>query len=284
MSLARQALGVLPCLGALALLGCPIDDRKLELGDDGGSDGVGAGSSGGRGGSGGAGSGGHRAGSSGSAGVGGGGSSGAAPPQSTGGSSGGGNGVGGHGGTAAGSGPELVEGCVDLDENRVGDCKETLLQNADFKSNVEDWLVGASPQITWSELNPALDVPSGSAAVSFVSEASDEDGVIGAAAAQCLEVEGGTTLELAGNVFIEPDQGEGLATISAWSFETDDCSGARLDAFDLAHSQTGFWLTLRGEPTLPSATHSLLVRLGVTKSVRAATFQVLFDNVLVRKQ
>jgi hypothetical protein len=284
MSFARQALGVLPCLGALALLGCPIDDRELKLADDGGSGGGGAGSNGGRGGSGGAGTGGHRAGSSGSAGLGGGGSSGGTPPQATGGTGGGGSDAGGNGGTAAGNGPELVEGCVDLDGNGVGDCKETLLQNADFKSDVENWLVGASPQITWSELNPALDVPSGSAAVSFVSEASDEDGVIGAAAAQCLRVEGDAKLELAGNAFIGPDQGEGLATISAWSFETDDCSGARLDAFDLAHSQTGLWLTLRGEPTLPPATRSLLVRLGVTKAVRAATFQVLFDNVLVRKQ
>jgi hypothetical protein len=119
--------------------------------------------------------------------------------------------------------------------------------------------------------------------VSFVSEPSDEDGVIGAAAAQCLEVEGGTQLEVAGNVFIEPDQGDGLATLAVWSFESDDCSGARLDAFELAHSQTGIWLAVSGAPTTPAATRSLLVRLGVTKSVRAASFEVLFDNVLVRK-
>jgi hypothetical protein len=259
---------------ASALLGCEVDNRKLHAGGgDGGSGGTADSSGGNRAGA-------HPGGRPSAGGIGG-----TVPTAGT--TFGGEGGVAGasSAGAAGSSGlPQLVDGCVDLDQNEIGDCTETLVSNARFEADVDGWLVGAMPGLMWSDQNRADDVPSGSAAVAFTSEAVDTDGLTQAAAVQCLPISGGAGLELRTNAFILPDQGEGLAALGVWFYERDDCSGQALTPYEINRAEADTWLVLSGTSQAPANATSVLVRLAVGKPLRSKTFTVLFDNVLVRTE
>lgn len=184
---------------------------------------------------------------------------------------------------AAGSSalPELVDGCVDLDQNKVGDCSETLVTNAVFATDVDGWNVGLTPLLAWSDQNRAADTPSGSALISFESDPIDMDGVAESAAAQCVPISGSTKLVLRANAYIKPKQGEGLAGLGVWFYEEADCSGTALTPFEVVRAETDTWLTLNGSPDVPANAKSVVVRLTVSKPQRQEAFEVVFDNVLV---
>lgn len=204
------------------------------------------------------------------------------------------SGAGGTLGGAAGSGgsladagagaalPGLVDGCVDLDQNAVGDCTETLVTNAVFATDVDGWNVGSTPLLKWSDQNRAADTPSGSALLSFETDPVDMDGLAESAAAQCLPISGGTKLVLRANAYIKPEQGEGLAGLGVWFYEQGDCSGPALTPFVVVRAETDTWLTLSGSSDAPANAASMVVRLTVGKPQRQKAFEVVFDNVLVR--
>jgi hypothetical protein len=255
---------------AIMFLGCDVDNRKLQA-RNGNGGGAAAGASGSN-------RGGAHTGAGGSGGA-------IAIVGGTGGTDESGAAGASSAGAAGSSGlPKLVDGCVDLDQNEVGDCTETLVANAKFENDVGGWLVGTTPALEWSVQNRADDTPSGSAAVAFTSDAIDADGLAEAAAVQCVPISGGAELELRANAYILPDQGEGLAAFGVWFYERDDCSGQALSPYEINRAEAGAWMTLSGTAKAPTKATSVLVRLAVSKPLRSENFEVLFDNVLVRTE
>jgi hypothetical protein len=252
----------------LLLAGCPVDDRKLVAG----------------GGSGG---------SAGSAGV-----AGASTTAGRGGTSHGGNASGSEGGAAgdpagapseagaAGAsdrGPKLVGGCVDLDDNGVGDCNESLLENPGFKQGVESWTADVGAALSWSDGNASIDLPSGSARVTAEGSV-DMDGLVAAAAGQCVPIAEGEELKILANAFIPPDQGEGIAGLSIFFFDKANCMGSIKESFNASGVDTDEWMVLGGAKTVGAGVLSMRVRLMASKPYRSPTFEVQFDNVLVSKR
>jgi len=180
--------------------------------------------------------------------------------------------------------PPLVDGCVDLDENGVGDCTETLLKNASFKLDTLDWTADVGATLGWSDSNAYEDLPSGAGLVASTVGARDVDGLVLASATQCVPVAAGTKLEIIANVFIKPGQGEGLAGISIFFFDQASCMGNIKDSFDTSGAATGTWSTLRGVHTVADGVGSMLVRLTASKPYRSESFEAKFDNILVKSQ
>jgi hypothetical protein len=139
------------------LAGCPVDDRKLTASSSsGGSAGLSGSST-----------------TAGRASAGGGGNG----PSSAGGAGGDDPSAASEAGAAGAldRGPKLVDGCVDLDDNDVGDCNEGLLQNPGFKQDISSWTEDVGATLSWNEGNASLDLPSGSALVTAEGTA-DMDG------------------------------------------------------------------------------------------------------------
>ncbi len=257
------------------LLGCPVDERELAVAPDaaGGNITIGgrtAGSGGvPRGGSAGAGGAPSEPPAGGSLGLGDAGSAGDANAG---------------GGDAAPTTPPVIDGCVDLDENGVADCQETLADNADFKVDTANWSADLDGVIRWTAQNSYGATPSGSAAVAGVGVL-EQDGLGQTASKQCVPVpEGSNSLVALASFFIKPGQGEGLAGVSVFFFEDANCSGSPNGPLSAARGDTDAWTTLQANGPVPVTAASMLVRLTVTKPFRSASFEVLFDNVLIRGQ
>jgi hypothetical protein len=190
------------------------------------------------------------------------------------------------GGTAAGSNDSpsasmLIDGCADLDQDESGDCQETQARNATFDRDVNDWTAEAEASIEWSTRNRYAEQGSGSALVTLQGLI-DADGQSLRAATQCVVIDGGTRVAAYANVLAESGQGQGSASLGGFFFETRDCSGPMLgpplEAFATA---LDLWQVVAAEQSVPNGAHSLLVRLGVTKPYRSASFGAYFDDVLV---
>jgi hypothetical protein len=244
-------------IAGAALVSCSLDNRQLELAAAGaGSGGAGAGGS-----------------------VGG-------ATSASGSSSSGTPGLGGE----AGAGEPailVVDGCVDLDANRIADCTETSVNNPAFERDVAEWLPGQETTIDWNAQNAARDLPSGSALVA-------SEGLIDASAAgvalravqQCIPIAGSKLVIVYGNAFVDPDQDEqGRAEINVAFFDSQDCSGAQSTTFSTPQpldGGVGFWLTLKAGSVSGATTKSALIKLALLKPFRAESFRAKFDNVLLR--
>jgi hypothetical protein len=256
-------------------VGCSVDSRQLELapdesGDSGSPSGV--------------------SGSDGNAGAGSG-SAGRAGSLATGGSGGSSAGA---GGGAAGMGvdePPIVDGCVDLDRNGIGDCKETLLKNADFSSDVADWTAEMDATLEWDEHDASGEEgTSGSALVSSVGviDPTSDNSVL-RAASQCVAVGSMQLVTAYANTFVEPGQDQtGRAQIVVFFFDGEGCTGAFTSSFTtpqpLGTDGVGAWLELKAGSVTSLSTKSMLVKLGLSRPSKAASFHARFDNVLVRAQ
>lgn len=181
------------------------------------------------------------------------------------------------------SGPALIDGCVDLDDNGVGDCDETLVQNGDFRTTTDKWSADVVTQITWVARNAHADAPSGAAAVSVVDTA-DQDGLMQSASTQCVPITAGGALEILVNFFIPSGQGEGLAAVGLFFFEQPDCKGPVKAPAQVSRAETDVWGLLRTTTLAPDTAASMQIRLAVSKPYRVPAFEVVFDNILVKRR
>ena len=255
-------------------LACSLDSRQLELASD---EGGGSGSPSGLAGSLGVASAGHgsagRAGATAAAGRG---------------------GADDNGGSAGGvdESPPIVDGCVDLDQNGVGDCEETLVKNADFEADVSDW---TAEQDTLIELDThdawGVGGTPGSALVSSIGvlDPNSENAVL-RAASQCVAVGGMQLVTVYANAFVESGQSDptGRAQVVVFFFDGDNCTGAFTNSFTtpqpLNTDGIDTWLTLKAGSVTGLSTQSILVKLGLSRAYSAESFRARFDNVLVRAQ
>ncbi len=183
----------------------------------------------------------------------------------------------------------LVDGCVDLDENGVGDCEETLLSNGDFKSDVKGWSADAETDLSWDDQNAAADLASGSALLSVKSSAAPGgSGSVLRVAKQCVSMTAKQLVTVYANAFVESGQAAaGHAEIDVYFFDAAACAGTYVTSFSTPQpldATTDQWLTLKAGSVSGANTQSALVALALSQPLSAASFSARFDNVLLKKQ
>ncbi|HEU5076074.1 MAG TPA: hypothetical protein VFU02_17900, partial [Polyangiaceae bacterium] len=197
------------------VVGCPLDDRELHPIPDSSSDGSSTGGS---------------AGDSstesaiGSSSSSGGTSSNDANASATGGSQtsntstdSGGTDAGGSASTASGTAGEGGAGnqtgtpeCPDLDENQVADCEETLLENASFDANLNDWHEETNALAFWEDEDALGFDASGSVSITNRTVDEERDGLIMRGVWQCVPAEGGKKYQLLTQIRVSTDnEGQG---------------------------------------------------------------------------
>jgi hypothetical protein len=201
--------------------------------------------------------------------------------------------VGAGAGAAPAQGSTLIDGCADLDGDGISDCEETRVVNAEFGSDVSGWSPDAeagdsfTTTLTWDPENASGSDPSGSASVT-VSGAVDFNGSVLRAATQCILVDSQQLVVVYANAFVDLGQDPaGGAEVDVYFFDASDCTGLATSSFSTptpADAYLGTWLTLHAESLSGVATHSALIKLGVAKPFRSATFSARFDNVLLKVQ
>ena len=165
--------------------------------------------------------------------------------------------VGGAPGADAGAGaPQaLISGCPDLDGDKIADCTQTLVTNADFKSNVDGWSAELDATIAWDAKNAAGDPPSGSALLASTGAiAPDSVGAALRAASQCLSVAGARLVTVYANAFVDGGQDtDGHAEVDVFPSSTPRAAPARrprilrhLSRWMLRSTLSGWWC--RPEP------------------------------------
>jgi hypothetical protein len=216
-------------------------------------------------------------------------------PDVVGGSSGaGGSSSGTSGGGTAGSGtsgsgneagtPPVEVGCGDLDEDGVQDCEQTIALNANFGADVADWEAEPTLIQSWAQESARSNQPPGALRVRNQNVATG-NGTMQAGSRQCVTAIGGKEYSLAVNTLIPAGQGSGSAGIVVWFFGSDNCAANFIGRVPLQLlSATGAWQVARGKVQAPSATRSMYVRLVTEKPFAQASFEALFDDVLVREQ
>jgi hypothetical protein len=184
--------------------------------------------------------------------------------------------------------PISVSGdCADLDEDKAPDCKQDLLSNPDFDSDVSKWSAEAGAAFTWDPGDALGNSGSGSALLATASDTVATPGSVSIAASQCVAVTGDNIVGAYANVFVDADQASnGVASVDVYFFDAAGCAGTATVHFSTPQpldASAGTWVTLRGGLTAPKATHSVQVRLTIAKQNQAASFQARFDNVLVKQ-
>ena len=195
----------------------------------------------------------------------------------------------GEGGAAgqAAFGPPMIDGCLDLDEDGIADCQETLIENATFKTDVDAWHADTDAELAWDERNAGRDLPSGSARLSATGTAApDAEGLAQRSASQCLEVTGKQLVTVYANSLVDSAQApSGLAQLDVLIFANAACAGAYVSSFSTPQpldAPSGEWLALKAGAVSGPDTKSVLVRLVVSRPLDAASFQASFDNVLLK--
>jgi len=181
--------------------------------------------------------------------------------------------------------PIMIDGCLDLDEDGVADCDETLIQNATFKTDVDAWHADGEAQLKWDERNAAADLPSGSALIDATGAAAPgADGTAPQSASQCSKVNGKRLVTVYANAFVDAGQ-TAQARVDVQFFDNDTCAGGYAASFSTPQpldAESGKWLALKAGSVSSESTKSVLVRLVVSRPLDEASVQASFDNVLLK--
>jgi hypothetical protein len=222
--------------------------------------------------------------------------------QAAGSNSGGSAGVGGNGGNAGtgggssntgggagdgGSGGTPFESpCGDLNDNRVDDCSETLLQNSRFDSAATGWQPEGSLQQAWTTTNARPTSGSGSLSLVNASYIAGSPVVGGQGSDQCLVAWGDDTYELGARMLIKEPQLNVSAAVDLVFYGNDGCQGTVLGGKTAARTDVaGSWQAARGTVKIPAGTRSVNVRLTISKPLGLqASVEALFDDVLAVKK
>ena len=99
-------------------------------------------------------------------------------------------------------------------------------------------------------------------------------------ARECVSVKAGGAYALAANVFLLAGQPAASAGIHVQFFDSQTCFGPLDGSYVSTLVTTGdAWASIGGSLTAPQFAHSMLVRLVVEKTFRAAAAQAFFDNL-----
>lgn len=185
--------------------------------------------------------------------------------------------------TAVGTSGSVVESrCPDLNENAVADCDETLVDNATFEADTENWNVEAPAAMHWEAAAP--DATSGVLVITHGGSGAGEQPSM-AGSFQCIAVDAEAHYRFLAETFIPEGQAGALSGISALFYGSSDCSGVRLGVINSpTQSRAGGWRVVHGSGQTPARARSLKLRLVVIKAEAEAATEVRFDNVLVIRE
>lgn len=171
--------------------------------------------------------------------------------------------------------------CPDLDENGVADCDETLVSNATFDSNLNDWHEEPNALGHWSD-DDALDhAASGSANITNRGYLEHSEGQITRGLWQCIPASGGAKYRLLAQVRILDEQGQGGVNVEF--YDGAQCTGNAVSASTPLLGTTSDWQLTQTQAEAPANARTMLVRLVVNKPFNGPESTVDFDNVLIRE-
>ncbi len=199
---------------------------------------------------------------------------------------GGSSGTGGSAGDGGSGGAPFESPCGDLNDNRVDDCNETLLQNSRFDSAVTGWQPEGSLQQAWATANARPTMGSGSLSLVNASYIAGSPVVAGQGSDQCLVAWGDDTYELGARMMIKETQVNVSAAVDLVFYGNDGCQGTVLGGKTAARTNVvGSWQAARGTVKIPAGTRSVNVRLTISKPLALqASVEALFDDVLAVKK
>jgi hypothetical protein len=180
-------------------------------------------------------------------------------------------------------GPSLD--CVDLDQNTVPDCSETVAKNSGFDRDVKGWSPEANGAIEWNALDARGSTGSGTMRVeNRATIVADNGGLVFSGATQCVSIEATRAYDLFVQMYSRGPTITAYASIVGRVFGSEDCSGAPLRVETSPIQGTiDLWLTLQATVPAVTGAKSLLVELSVGKlSETPGPVSLVFDNVLVR--
>lgn len=177
----------------------------------------------------------------------------------------------------------IIGECPDLDGNGTLDCKESLVMNPDFKSNVQGWTAEVDVTAAFATGDGDGNKQSGSMVVTN-SIRSNGEGSSMAGARQCIAAMPGKSYALHGQMFIIGGQGMGAqAGVSLQFFAGAGCTGARTGGYtSTLVDRPNLWQVVQGVAAAPAMAGSVEVRLVVVKSFKQDPIRVLFDNILIK--
>lgn len=182
----------------------------------------------------------------------------------------------------AGNQPGTPE-CPDLDGNQVADCEETLLENASFDANLNDWHEEVNALANWEDEDALGFDASGSVSITNRTVDEERDGLIMRGVWQCVPAEGGKKYQLLTQIRVSTDnEGQGWGGINVWFSEQPDCTGTLVTASTPLLGTTTDWSQTETIADAPVESKSMLVRLVVNKHYQALPVTIDFDNVLIR--
>jgi len=174
-------------------------------------------------------------------------------------------------------------GSADVDKNGVLDCEETLIKNGEFRTDTSGWNLEAEVTKEFFGLDADQSSSSGAVRVSNTLVA-DSPATTMSGISQCVAVVPGAKYLLFTQAFIPVGQGNGFAANSLFFFSNASCKGFLVDVFTSDTSSVlNTWTKSISRPVAPTTAQSVLVRLVVGKPFRQPGLQVLFDNVLFRR-
>lgn len=185
--------------------------------------------------------------------------------------------VGGEGGLMG----NLSDGCLaDLNTDHIPDCRQTLLDNGSFASDVENWTPDTDTVLTWDEQNALEDAPSGSAKLESATDS--------AVASQCAAVEEMQLIIAYGQaqvLAVAGDADGSSAELKVSFFPSRDCSGESIAYFETPTSdKVGQWVVVQAGMVAPVGTKSAALDLVGIKAVDADQVTAYFDNVMLQTQ
>jgi len=189
--------------------------------------------------------------------------------------------------TSATTGTLPASECPDLNQNEVLDCDETLVGNATFDADTEDWEAETRAAIRWQAVAaPSADPEHSSGALVVTHDgAGAPDQLTMAGSFQCIPVQGNASYRFLAESFVpEASDGAGSA-ISALFYGSSDCSGSPLSVMNSAvQASADGWRVLHTGGVAPEFARSTRVRLVAIKAAADAAVEVRFDNVLVFRE
>jgi len=179
----------------------------------------------------------------------------------------------------AGGNPE----CPDLDQNQVADCEETLLENARFDANLNDWHEEVNALANWEDEDALGFDASGSVSITNRTVDDERDGLIMRGVWQCVPAQGAKKYQLLTQIRVSTDnESLGWGGINVWFSEQPDCTGTLVTVSTPLLGTTTDWSQTETIADAPADAKSMLVRLVVNKHYKAAPVTIDFDNVLIR--
>ena len=172
---------------------------------------------------------------------------------------------------------------VDLDQNGVADCSETLLENSQFVSSNNYWL---SSDSTISSRWVAQDARGlGTSGALEVTDAVLGVDVLAIAygPTQCVPVIAGAKYLIAGQFLVPSGQQNANANVYVFVYSDTACQNFITGGGPLVSQGVyDLWLTFSGHLAAVAGSQSMIIRLGATKNLPDPATKALYDNILLR--